>query len=241
MRLTHPTRFLQTTLFCATLFGVLMTSLHASTETSEATPWHITGDFSEACSCSVPCACNFGQSPSPHMFCWALFSFTIEQGNYGDVSLDGLKMAGANGAKGGVWYIDERATKEQADALKKIATTCWLSFLKANGFKSASATPPEMRLLAIKRARLEQAATEKRAYMKIVGAGGFDADYIMGIDGKTPVIVENNYSWNIQHGIKAKTHQMTYRDSFGNQFTFKQTNSNQGKFDWSDTTPLYFR
>lgn len=221
------------------LFGLtFLSSLHASADTPS---WHLTGDFSEACSCSVPCACNFAQSPSPHPFCWALFSLDIQQGNYGEVKLDGLRMAGAEGAKGGVWYIDERATKEQADALEKIGNTIWLSALKANGFTDPKKAPQEMRLLGYRRAKIEQVATEKRNYLKIVGAGSFDSDYLLGIDGKTPVIVENNASWNIQHGIKAKTRQMTYKDSFGNQFAFKGTNSNQGKFDWSDTTPVYFK
>src|SRR5437762_8116529 len=69
--------------------------------------WRLRGDLSEACTCSVPCACNFGEGPSPNHFCWALFSLGIEEGSYGDVKLDGLRLAGANGAKGAVMYVDE--------------------------------------------------------------------------------------------------------------------------------------
>ena len=71
--------------------------------------------------------------------------------------------------------------------------------------------------------------------------GGFESDYVMGIDGKTPVVVENNWSWNIQHGIKGKTKRLHYKDEFGNEFDLTSTNANQGQFDWSDKTPLYFR
>ena len=208
---------------------------------ADAPSWHLTGDLSEACSCSVPCACNFGQSPSPHAFCWALFSLDIQEGKYGETDLKGLRMAGAMGAKGGVWYIDERATKEQEAALHKIGDVIWASAAKANGVADLKKAPPEFRLLGYKRAKIEQAVSEKRNYLKIVGAGGFESDYLLGIDGRTPVIVENNASWNIQHGIKAKAKQMTYKDSFGNAFSFKGTNSNQGKFDWSETTPVYFK
>ena len=226
------------------LFGYLLAGLafaNVAPALADSPTWHLTGDLSEACSCSVPCACNFAQSPSPHPFCWAIFSLDIQKGNFGDTNLDGLRMAGANGAKGGVWYIDDRATKEQEAALRKIGDTVWWSAAKANGVTDPKKAPPEYKLLGYKRAKIEQIVTDKRNYLKIVGVGGFDSDYLLGIDGKTPVIVENNASWNIQHGIKAKTKQMTYKDSFGNSYAFKATNSNQGKFDWSDTTPIYFR
>ena len=77
--------------------------------------------------------------------------------------------------------------------------------------------------------------------LKIGDAGGFTSDYIMGIDGKTPVVVENNWSWNIQHGIKGKARQLKYKDEFGNEFDVSDVNANQGKFDWSDKTAVYFR
>ena len=76
---------------------------------------------SEACTCTVPCTCNFGEGPSPHHFCWALFSLDIKKGNYGKLKLNGLRLAGAAAAKGFVVYLDDRATPEQAAALKAIA------------------------------------------------------------------------------------------------------------------------
>src|ERR1051325_3296792 len=69
------------------------------------TSWHLSGDLSEACSCGVPCPCNFGANPT-HPYCWALFSLDIKEGNYGDLSLKGLHLAGAGGAKGLVLYAD---------------------------------------------------------------------------------------------------------------------------------------
>jgi hypothetical protein len=203
--------------------------------------WHIAGKLSEACSCAVPCACNFGESPSPHAFCWAVFALDIDDGSLGDVSLAGLRLAGANGAKGMVWYIDDRADARQADALKQIATTMHHKALAANGIKDFSKPPTEFKLLGYKRAKIEQVVNDRKSYLKIVGAGGFSADYIVGLDGKTPVTVANNWSWNIKDGIKARTHQLAYHDSFGNKYDFTKTNANQGTFDWSDSTPVYFR
>src|SRR5437660_1455694 len=69
--------------------------------------WRIRGILSEACSCSVPCTCNFGARPSPSRSgegppghgCWTLYSLAIRKGHYGRVKLDGLHLAGAKGAK----------------------------------------------------------------------------------------------------------------------------------------------
>src|SRR5712692_8445964 len=87
---------------------------------ADHTPWRISGQLSEACTCSVPCTCNFGQGPSPSHTCWALFSLDIGKGRYGKTALNGLRLAGAAGANGMVAYLDERATPAQAGALQAI-------------------------------------------------------------------------------------------------------------------------
>jgi hypothetical protein len=228
-------------LFLVLLAGLALALSHSARAQSAGTPWRLTGDLSEACSCSVPCTCNFGANPSPHMFCYAIFSLDIKEGHYGDLKLDGLRMAGANGPKGVVWYLDDRATKEQAGALRAIGMAIGKSVLKANGIADPKKAPPEYRFRGFQTARIDQVVTDRKNSLKIGDAGSFEGNYITGLDGKTPVVVENNWSWNIQHGIKAKTTHLSYHDVYGNAYDFKDTNSNQGTFDWSDTTPIYFR
>ena len=184
--------------------------------------WEIAGDLSEACTCNVPCSCNFGQGPSPHHFCWALFSLNIQNGHYGSVSLDGLRLSEAHGNKSRVWYIDDRATADQAEALKAIATHI------------------DPNAKHWERAHIVQEVGEKGNKLQIGDQGGFEADYIIGKDGKTPVVVENNTSWNIAKSVKGKTKFLRYSDGFGNKFEMTGTNSNQGKFDWTDETKEYF-
>src|SRR5437660_5785121 len=92
----------------------------AAEPAAEHLPWRISGQLSEACTCSVPCTCNFGEGPSPSHTCWALFSLDIQKGRYGKVDLQGLRFAGAAAANGFVAYLDDRATPAQADALKAI-------------------------------------------------------------------------------------------------------------------------
>ncbi|HME00561.1 MAG TPA: DUF1326 domain-containing protein [Terriglobia bacterium] len=208
------------------LVGLVAWSVVAAAEKPKATAtgqhWEISGDLSEACTCNVPCSCNFGQGPSPHHFCWSLFSLAIQKGHYGSVSLDGLRLAGSHGKKSKVWYIDDRATPEQGEALKAIATHIDPS---ANHWE---------------RAHIVQEAGEKTNKLQIGDQGGFEADYITGMDGKTPVVVENNTSWNIPKSVKGKTKFLRYSDEFGNKFDMTGTNSNQGKFDWTDETKEYF-
>src|SRR3954453_9871446 len=104
------------TLKALILGGLLLAPTLAQAAATEAasTPWRISGDLSEACTCSVPCTCNFGQGPSPSHTCWALFSLDIQKGRYGKIKLNGLKLAGAAAEKGFVAYLDDRATPEQA-------------------------------------------------------------------------------------------------------------------------------
>ena len=204
--------------------------------------WQISGDLAEACTCDPPCTCNFGRDPSPHNFCYAIYSVDIESGRYGDVKLDGLHLAGGNAAKGNLWYIDERANAEQESALKAIATQMHEKVLAYwKGVDPKIVEDPQFRNLGFRKARITQTAGAKNSSLAIGDAGSFESDYILGIDGKTPVVVENNWSWNIQHGIKGKTRQLRYKDDFGNQIEAQNSNANQGKVDWSDQTPLYFR
>ena len=59
---------------------------------SSGQKWHIKGSLSDACSCAVPCTCMFGRGPSPHDYCYDMDSYKIEQGNFNDIQLDGLKF-----------------------------------------------------------------------------------------------------------------------------------------------------
>jgi len=187
--------------------------------------WELAGELSEACSCSVPCTCNFNQGPSPHHYCWSLFALDIERGHYGTVQLDGLHLAGAHGKKGDVWYIDQRATPQQAAALRVVA-------------EDIGGRNKEPLYWGV--AEIDQRVGERSQEVKVAGYGGFKADYLIGLDGNTPIRVENNPSWNIQHGVKAKTQTFEYHDEHGNKFKFVGVNSNEGRFDWTDQTPKYF-
>src|SRR5437867_11141769 len=56
------------------------------------TPWKISGELEEACSCRPACPCWFKSLPS-RMTCDGAQIICISKGKYGKVSLDGLTVA----------------------------------------------------------------------------------------------------------------------------------------------------
>ena len=110
-------------------------SLRAADQPNDKTPWKITGQLEEACSCDAACPCWFNSKPTKKT-CGGGQVLFIEKGNYGNVKLDGLAMATmAQSLEGqammesyGNWhfaynYIDNKATPEQRKALEAIART----------------------------------------------------------------------------------------------------------------------
>jgi hypothetical protein len=194
--------------------------------------WHISGMLAEACSCSPPCPCNFGLSASPHDFCYTLFSYSIKSGEYGGVPLAGLIFACAKGQAGFVWYIDRRATPAQAAALRAIAERIVPIHHgdRDSGDRFAKAVIP---------AAITQEVTERGSRVRIEGAGGFDNTFLLGMDGKTPIVVLNNTTFNLRRSMKGRTGTFRYQDRFGNHIDFKGTNTNTGEFDYDQDTKTF--
>lgn len=89
----------------------------------------ITGRILEACSCMVPCPCNFGEPPSPHEFCEYLAIFEFAGGEFHGVPLAGLRMAMASDRDDhNVVYVDSKASVHARDTLTMIST--WIFSLE---------------------------------------------------------------------------------------------------------------
>lgn len=98
-----------------------------------ATPdWKISGQYYETCNCDFMCPCLPGQlqvRPTKGSCSFAM-AFQIERGSYGSVALDELgfavlgmtpeEMGKGNWTVGVI--VDERASAEQRDAIKAIAS-----------------------------------------------------------------------------------------------------------------------
>ncbi len=214
---------------CLVAFACLMVVstailIPAGSAAASAVHWEIKGEMSEACTCQVPCTCNFGSGPSPHHYCWSLAAFDIQKGHYGRVGLAGLHLVRAHGGKSIVWYIDDQATAQQERALRAIASRIsrWGSLR-----------------VRFEKAHIAQTFANKEFRIEIGDKGGFDAGEIIGGDGKNPIVVENMTAWNVQHDIKGRTKWLRYEDGFGNRFDLKDTSANLGTFDWTDQSKYF--
>jgi len=100
---------------------------------TNGTNWQISGDYFENCNCDVLCPCLVSTAapltskPSQGV-CDVALAIHIDQGRYGEVSLDGLNAVVAVHTPGpmanGNWtiaaYVDERADDQQTEAIGAI-------------------------------------------------------------------------------------------------------------------------
>ena len=89
-----------------------------------ADTWSIEGAWFKNCNCDPGCPCDFNQAPT-HENCEGIIGMRIDKGHFGDVSLDGVKWAGAaywpgridEGNGDIVPIVDESASEEQRNAI----------------------------------------------------------------------------------------------------------------------------
>jgi len=196
-------------------------------EALSAKSWKIKGSLSEACTCSVPCSCNFGEGPSPHSYCYPFYSYHIREGRYGDVVLDDLHFGSADLRTGRHMFMDERASAQQREALSIIMARVVERVSNEDSEKKAKEISEEIRY-----AKIEQEYDARKNLLRVAGIGEFAADYVMGLDKSAPVVVRNNTTWRIHDAIKAKT--SIYKVKIERDVVdTKDTNSNQGEFEYT--------
>ena len=97
--------------------------------TQAQTPYRIKANWLETCNCDPGCNCNFGGFPD-HGPCEALVGLRIDEGNFGDVDLSGVKAVLAimwpkaihEGNGTAAIFIDESASEQQVQGLATILT-----------------------------------------------------------------------------------------------------------------------
>jgi hypothetical protein len=182
--------------------------------------WNATGTLLESCTCAVPCTCNFGEGPSPHPYCHAVFAYRLEKASWDGVDLSGLVVAGADGPKGIDGFVDERATAVQRPALEKLAHVL---FAQGGPNTGPRTFVPAAIVHEVKGNDLR---------LDIAGRGGFTARVIIGRDGKSPVVVENNTVWPIPRATKAKA-SLSFKGAAAGSIQGDGTNGNYGAFSFS--------
>jgi len=98
-----------------------------------APAWSLRGEYFENCNCRITCPCLFSAAPPltsqpTEGACEVAFAFHLDQGSFGDVTLDGLNVVLIARTPGpmieGNWavalYVDEGADARQQEALQAI-------------------------------------------------------------------------------------------------------------------------
>ena len=183
--------------------------------------WQATGTLLESCTCAVPCSCNFGEGPSPHPYCHAVYGYRLEKATYDGVDLSGLVVAGADGPKGSLGFLDDRATAAQRPALAKLAP-----LLFAQGGAADGPRP-------LVWAAIMHSIQGNNLRLAVAGHGGFAARVLIGRDGKTPIVVENNSVWPIARAVKGKAAPLDYKDASVGSIHGDGTNANYGTFTFA--------
>jgi hypothetical protein len=211
------------------LVGLLLGAVFAGAE-EKKTPWKVSGQLEEACSCDAACPCWFGSKPTK-MNCSGGYAIFIDKGSYGNVSLDGLGAAFIGASKAGTtmmeslgdWdfvtmYIDEKANSEQRKALEAIMRS------------TAPPAAPEART-AVKYVPITRKIEGSEHVVTLGNYGGFSAHLMPGGMGGAPKIVNppgaDPIHKEYQQGLTTK---QTYTDS-GQKWDWSNSNYMYGTFD----------
>lgn len=178
-----------------------------------ASKWNLAGSYFESCNCEVACPCVFTSPPSTGE-CTVLAAWHIDNGKYGDTSLNGLNAALAAYSPGHMlkvkWdaalYIDEKATQAQRDALTTI-------FGGQAGGPPAALAPLIGKVLGVKPVRIDFQAKGKQRSLHMAGIGDMEVSALEGQGGKD-TIIENNPFGAVpnQPYVVAKSKNLTFHD-----------------------------
>ncbi len=116
-------------LICTIALFAFSTAGFSAEETSPSMPaWNMKGDLVITDTCGINCPCLFGLDPH-HGHCRFLGGMKINEGSYGDTSLEGVTWGVLGEFTGSGenlnfiytgYYIDDNASEEQQEALRSI-------------------------------------------------------------------------------------------------------------------------
>ena len=206
-----------------------------------ATPWQITGQYFETCSCDFVCPCLPGQmavDPSKGSCTFAM-AFQIEHGSYGPLSLDGLGfvvLGFTPEAMGkGNWSVgviaDDRASIEQRDAIVAVASG-------AAGGPMAALAGLVGKLLGVETASIRFDRSGVKWSVKASGLVDMAAEAAMGMNPNStePLCLDNTghpaaNRFALAHASKSHVHALglDWDDTSG------KNNGQYAPFSWRST------
>ena len=200
-----------------------------------AEKWNLAGEYFEACNCDLICACLV-QAPTPRDRCDAALAFHINNGTYGQTSLNGLNAVvvvsfpGPGKMRDGNWtaavYVDEKAAKAQQDALGAIFSG------QAGGPMGAVTAGLVTKFLGVKPAPITFEVKGNDRRLTIPNILEIDITAVTGRDGAEPI-----WATNAAHPVSPKlalAQSRTYRYSDHNlAWNTSSTNGHFSSFSWA--------
>ncbi len=159
---------------------------------SAAISWKVEGDYFEGCNCQSTCPCIFLADPSEGD-CQLTVGWHIQKGHYGSTRLEGLNVAGifhtpGNMVTGPKWraalYLDDRASKEQAEALSKI-------FSGQGGGFMANVAALIGEVMGVRATPIQFGIEGKKRWMRIPAVLELEVEGVKGGDPKREATVTN--------------------------------------------------
>jgi hypothetical protein len=197
-----------------------------------ADTWSIEGPWYKNCNCDPGCPCDFNQAPT-HGQCEGIIAMRIDSGHFGDVSLDGLKFAGAaywpgridEGDGHIVPIVEESASEEQRNAI--------LTLLSGNAggtlFEIFSVVCPHVREPVFAPIEFEFDIESRSGRIKVGDMIESEVETLRGIDPPDPyrvlVRIPGGFEYTGPNGEAETALAKTLRVSAGGELDYEHTDS----------------
>jgi hypothetical protein len=176
--------------------GIVFSLLMAGSVMSQNKNWEVEGVMSDACQCFVFCPCEFNSKPSLG-HCDDAAILHIEKGHYGDVILDGQRVAVVSQSPHGERlvdavgnltfariYVPEGATDAQTTALAEIVRRVFGTFVKNASRISADEK--------VEKVKMDVTIEPYHHQIRIPNILDLDLATVPGGDGKSPMVIQNH-------------------------------------------------
>lgn len=194
--------------------------------------WAMEGAWFKNCNCDPGCPCDFNQVPT-HGQCEGIIAMRIDKGHYGEVSLDGLKFAGAAWWPGRidegnghiVPIVDEAANEDQRQALLTIFSG------QAGGtlFEIFSAVCPHVQEPIFASIDFEFDIDSRTGYLKVGDVIESSVETLRGIDPPDPyrilVRIPNGFEYTGPNNEAETATAKTLKVSVGGKLDYEHTDS----------------
>jgi hypothetical protein len=209
--------------------------MSATTETT----WRLAGEEVGSCSCDWGCPCQFNALPT-HGNCYAMVGFSIEDGQFGETSLDGVRCAVL------MWWpkaihegdghlqlvVDEGASDDQREAIKAL----WAGGHGGTAFEIFAAVAPNRPDPIVAPIEFESDREARVAHVKIDGVGETRTEPIKNpVDGsehRARIVLPGGFEY--EEAEMGNTVSATTHGEGPLSFMLENTYAQLNRFDWSN-------